>query len=168
MNGEHMKKLFILIMVFGVIGAFGQFKPKATEQAKVSDSFIQPQSASDWFNFFNPNNFYMRHSYSASYSAFGGEGMALQRYTNTMIYQFMPNLDARVDLSLQNSPYSTFDYRLQNQFSKAYVSRAELNYRPTDNMVIRLQYRELPYSFYGYGYNRPFGGMFSGLEYYED
>ncbi|MFA5832236.1 MAG: hypothetical protein WDA22_02060 [Bacteroidota bacterium] len=163
-----MKKLFVLIMVFGVIGAFGQFKPKAAEQAKVSDSFIQPQSASDWFNFFNPNNFYMRHSYSASYSAFGGEGMALQRYTNTMIYQFMPNLDARVDLSLQNSPYSTFDYRLQNQFSKAYVSRAELNYRPTDNMVIRLQYRELPYSFYGYGYNRPFGGMFSGLEYYED
>jgi hypothetical protein len=98
----------------------------------------------------------------------GGQGLALQRYTNTMMYQFLPNLDARVDLSLQNSPYSTLDYKLQNQFSKAYISRVELNYHPSDNMVIRLQYRELPYSYYGYGYNRSFGGMFSGLENYED
>jgi len=161
-----MKKIFVLIALFGTVSAIAQFKPKSSEQPRVSDSFIQPQSSSDWFNFFNPNNFQMRHSYSASYTTSGGEGMALQRYTNTMTYQFLPNLDARVDLSLQNSPYSTFDYRLQNQFSKAYLSRAELNYHPTENMVIRLQYLELPYSTFGYGYNRPFGGMFSGLDYY--
>ena len=161
-----MKKLYVLITVCWVAAAVAQFKPKSSEQPRVSDSFIQTQSASAWFNFFNPNNFQMQHSYSASYTMSGGQGMALQRYTNTMTYQFLPNLDARVDLSLQNSPYSTFDYRLQNQFSKAYLSRAEINYRPTENMVIRLQYRELPYSMYGYGYNRPFGGMFSGLDYY--
>ncbi|MBP9212736.1 MAG: hypothetical protein KBF97_08015, partial [Bacteroidetes bacterium] len=120
------------------------------------------------FSLFNPNNFQMRHSYSASYATSGGQGIALQRYTNTMTYQFTPKLDARVDLSLQNSPYSTFEYRMQNQFSKAYVSRAELNYRPSENTVISLQYRELPYSYYGYGYQRPFGGMFYGLEHYED
>ena len=163
-----MKKIFFTIVFFSVSIAFGQFKPKASEQPKISDSFIQTESASDWFNFFNPNNFQMRHSYSASYSSFGGNGLALQRYTNTMLYQFAPNLDARVDLSLQNSPYSTFDYRLQNQFSKAYLSRAEINYRPWENTVIRLQYRELPYSYYGYGYDRSFGGMFSGLDGYGD
>lgn len=165
-----MRKYIMLIALIGLQSAVAQFKPKTSDQSKVSDSFIQPQSSSDWFTLFNPNNFQMRHSYSASYATSGGQGIALQRYTNTMAYQFLPNLDARVDVSLQNSPYSTFDYRLQNQFSKAFVSRAELNYRPTDNMVIRLQYRELPYSYYGYGngYGRPFGGMFMGLNEYED
>ena len=167
-NGDDMKKIFVLTALLGISIVHAQFKPKASEQPKVSDSFIQPQSAGDWLSFFNPNNFQMHHSYTASYTAFSGQGIALQRYTNTMMYQFLPNLDARVDLSLQNSPYSTFDYRLQNQFSKAFLSRAELNYHPTDNMVIRLQYRELPYSMYGYGYNRPFGGMFSGLDNYGD
>ncbi len=163
-----MKKIFVLLMLVSSVSLFGQFKAKANEQPKISDSFIQPASADDWFQLFNPNNFHMRHSYSASYMTSGGQGIALQRYTNTMMYQFLPNLEARLDLSMQNSPYSTFDYRLQNQFSKAFVSRAELNYRPTDNMVIRLQYRELPFSYYGYGYQRPFGGMFDGLEYYEE
>lgn len=159
-----MKKIFVLVLICAV-SLSAQFKPKTTEETKVSDSFIMTQSSSEWFNLFNPNNFQMRHSYSASYTSFGGQGLALQRYTNTMMYQFAPNLDARVDLSLQNSPYSTFESRLQNQFNRMYLSRAEINYRPWDNTVIRLQYRELPLSFYGYGY-QPYGGMFSGLEYY--
>jgi len=166
-----MRTLCILIAIIGLQTGTAQFKPKTGDiQPKVSDSFIQPQSSSDWFNLFNPNNFQMRHSYSASYAMSGGNGLALQRYTNSMMYQILPNLEARVDLSLQNSPYSSFDYRLQNQFSKAFVSRAELNYRPAENMVIRLQYREVPYSYFGYdyGYHRPFGGMFTGLEEYED
>ncbi|MCK9408948.1 MAG: hypothetical protein WCX28_01225 [Bacteriovoracaceae bacterium] len=163
-----MRTLIILIAIVGIQIVAAQFKPKTTEQPRVSDSFIQPQSTSEWFSLFNPNNFHMRHSYSASYSMGGGTGIALQRYTNTMLYQFLPNLEARVDLSLQQSPYSTFEYRLQNQFNKAFVSRVELNYRPTDNTVIRLQYREIPYSYFGSRYNRPFGGMFSGLDEYED
>ncbi|NUN70794.1 MAG: hypothetical protein HUU02_13920 [Bacteroidetes bacterium] len=162
-----MRQFLLIVLLLGIQTAAGQFKPKAGEQPRVADSFIQP-TASEWFSLFNPNNFQMRHSYSASYSTSGGQGIALQRYTNTMIYQFSPTLDARVDLSLQNSPYSTFEYRLQNQFSKAYVSRAELNYRPTENTVISLQYRELPFNYYGYGYQRPFGGVFYGLDQYED
>ena len=159
-----MKNILMLIVLLS-ISASAQFKPKSSEQPRVSDSFIQPQSASDWFNLFNPNNFQMRHSYSASYTAFGGEGIALQQYTNTMLYQFAPNLDARVDISLQNSPYSTFEHRLQNQFNRLSLSRAEINYRPWENTHIRLSYREYPHSYYGY---QPFGGMFSGLGYYED
>jgi hypothetical protein len=168
-NGDDMKKIFLMVMIVSVVG-FGQFKQRPSEQPKVSDSFIHPQSASDWFDFFNPNNFQMRHSYSASYMAGGGYGLALQRYTNTMLYQFAPNLDVRVDLSAQNSPYSTFDHRLQSQFNRVSLSRAEINYRPWENTHLRISYREVPLSLYGYdrGYYSGFGGMFSGLGYYED
>lgn len=166
---DAMKKIFFLAVAISVT-AVGQFKQKPAEQPKVSDSFIQPQSASDWFTLFNPNNFQMRHSYSASYMTGGGQAIALQQYTNTMLYQFAPNLNMRVDLSAQNSPYSTFDHRLQNQFNRISLSRAEINYRPWENTHLRLSYREVPVSFYGYGdgYYRPFGGMFSGLGYYEE
>jgi len=162
-----MEKIFVLVVLLSV-EAFAQFKPTANEQQpRVSDSFIQPQSASEWFSLFNPNNFSMRHSYSASYTTSGGQGLALQRYTNTMMYQFAPNLDARVDISLQNSPYSTFESRLQSQFNKIYLSNAELNYRPWDNTLIRLSYRQYPGGYYPYGYYSPYRSTFSDFDYHE-
>ncbi len=158
-----MKKILMLCALLSTM-AFAQFKQKPGEQPKISDSFIQPESASDWFSFFDPNNFQMHHSYSASYTASGGQGLALQRYTNTMMYKFAPNLDVRVDLSLQNSPYSTFESRLQNQFNKAYLSNAELDYRPWNNTLIRLSYQQLPWSYFGYGYYSPYQTMFSNFD----
>lgn len=165
-----MKQLIALLVLVGMT-ASAQFKPKATsEQPRVSDSFIQPSSASDWFNLFDPSKFTMRHSYSASYSSGGGVGIALQRYTNSMFYAFAPNLGLRVDLSAQNSPYSTLDHRLQSQFNRVALSRAELTYQPWENTLLRISYREVPYSMYGYGdgYHRPFGGMFYGLDRYDE
>ncbi|KAB2925512.1 MAG: hypothetical protein F9K22_03370 [Bacteroidetes bacterium] len=161
-----MKHHIVLLVLFCVT-ASAQFKPKpASEQPRVADSFLQPSSASDWFNLFDPSKFTMRHSYSASYSSGGGVGIALQRYTNSMFYEFAPNLGLRVDLSAQNSPYSTLDHRLQSQFNRVALSRAELTYQPWENTLLRVSYREVPYSMYGY--YRPFGGMFDGLDRYDE
>jgi hypothetical protein len=157
-----MKKRFLIlvaVLLFSICGE-AQFKPKSGMQTNVADSFIKPQESG--FSFFNPNNFEMRHSYSASYMMSGGQGLALQRYTNTMTYQFTPNLNARVDISLQNSPYSTFDYRLQNQFNKISLSRAEINYSPCENTLLRISYREMPY-----GYYSPYNSWYSGINFNE-
>ncbi len=160
-----MKKIFLLMIAIFLfnIGVEAQFKPKSGTQTNVADSFIKPQD--NWFSFFNPNNFEMRHSYSASYMMSGGQGLALQRYTNTMTYQFAPNLNARVDISLQNSPYSTFDYRLQNQFNKISLSRAEINYSPWENTLLRVSYREFPYGYYGM--YSPYNNWYSGINFNE-
>jgi hypothetical protein len=161
-----MKKYFVLMIVLTIVAmdSNAQFKSKSSEQPNVADSFIHPQSSSDWLSFFNPNNFEMHHTYSANYITSGGQGLALQRYTNTMMYQFAPNLNARFDVSLQNSPYSTLDYRLQNQFSKAFISRAEINYKPWDNTILRISYQQAPF---GYGAFSSYRNGFSGLNFYE-
>ena len=159
-----MKKLTLLTMVC-VLSASAQFKQQAVEQPRVADSFIQPQTSTEWFSFFNPDNFHMRHMFSASYTSIGGQGIALERYTNSMLYQFAPNLNAQVDISFQNSPYSTLDSKLQSKFSSIYLNRAEINYKPWKNTEIRLSYRQYPNGYYGNGYYPPFGGAFSGLEY---
>lgn len=161
-----MKNICMMMIVLSA-AAFGQFKQKpSVDEPRVADSFIQPATASEWFSLFNPNNFQMHHSYSASYTASGKYGLALQQYTNTMMYKFAPNLDARVDISLMNSPYSTFDNALQNKFSSLYLNRAEISYRPWENTQIRLSYRQLPFNYFGYSNYGAFGGMFSTLDDY--
>jgi hypothetical protein len=170
MGGETMKQLIagiLCICLWGTDAAFSQFKQRGEQAPPVSGSFIKPQDQTDWFSFFNPNNFQMRHSYSMSYSTIGGRGMALQQYTNTMTYAFSSNLDARVDISMQNSPYNTFESRLQNQFNKVFISSAELNYRPWENTTIKLSYRELPFNYMMSGYSPYYNGIFSGVDFYE-
>lgn len=159
-----MKKIFAAVLIVSM-ASFAQFKQRpSTDEPRVADSFIQPVSSSEWFSLFNPDNFQMHHSYSASYSSSGKYGIALQQYTNTMLYRFAPNLDARVDISLMNSPYNTFDNALQNKFNSVYLNRAEINYRPWKNTEIRLSYRQLPFNYFGYSNYGAFGGMFSTLD----
>ena len=142
-----------------------QFKRSSSEEPKVSDSFIRPATQSDWLGFFNPENFLMRQSYSMSYTAMGGHGFALGTYTNSMLYKVSDKVDARVDVSLQHSPYSTFDQRLQNSLTGVFLNRAEVNYRPSENMLLSVSYRQIPFG--SYGMNSMYGGFYHGLDNYE-
>ena len=157
--------LIILGCSFIVHEGFAQFKRTASEEPKVSDSFIRPATASDWFDFFNPDNFKMRQSYSMSYTTMGGQGLALGMYTNSLQYKISNSLDARVDVSLQHSPYSTFDRRVQNSLTGVFLNRAEINYRPAENMLLRVSYQQIPFGLAGY--YSPYGGFFNGMENFE-
>ena len=164
-----MSKSFVVRTAFLVAlglmlvqSGFGQFKRTTQEEPKVSDSFIRPETNSSWLDFFNPDNFKMRQSYSMSYTASGHQGLALGMYTNSMMYKFSPKLDARVDVSLQHSPYSTFDQRLQNSLTGVFLNRAEVNYHASDNLLFRVSYEKLPMGLYGM--YSPYGYLYNGLE----
>ncbi|MGA7161650.1 MAG: hypothetical protein WBZ48_11650 [Bacteroidota bacterium] len=140
---------------------FSQFKRTTDDQPKISDSFIRPETDSDLLGFFNPENFKMRQSISMGYTTVGGQGLALGTYTNSMMYKFSSKVDARVDVSLQNSPYSSFDQRLQNSLSGVFLNRAEINYRPSDNMLLRVSYEKIPFGLNGMF--SPYAGYYHGL-----
>jgi len=140
---------------------FSQFKRTADDEPKVSDSFIRPETDSDLLGFFNPDNFKMRQSVSMSYTTIGGQGLTLGTYTNSMLYKFSNKVDARVDVSLQNSPYSSFDQRLQSSLSGVFLNRAEINYRPSDNMLLRVSYQKVPFGLNGMF--SPYTGFYNGL-----
>ena len=139
-----------------------QFKRSTDDEPKVSDSFIRPETDSDLLGFFNPDNFTMRQSVSMSYATIGGQGLTLGTYTNSMMYKFSNKVDARVDVSLQNSPYSSFDQRLQSSLSGVFLNRAEINYRPSDNMLLRVSYQKVPFGLNGMF--SPYAGIYHGLE----
>jgi hypothetical protein len=152
------------LSVMAVQQSTAQFKRTADEEPKVSDSFIRPETNSDWLGFFNPENFKMRQSYSMSYTSMGHQGLALGMYTNSMMYKFSNAVDAQVDVSLQHSPYSTFDQRFQNSLTGVFLNRAAINYRPADNLLFRVSYEKIPFGLYGmYG---PYNGFFHGSEGY--
>jgi|SRR5690554_1558009 len=149
-----MKKL-VLIMIFGLYaGAFAQFRDSGFPNESVKDGIIDPgYTTGNLFGFFNSENFHMNHQFSMSYSAFGNNGVALGVYTNSMLFNVAENLDVQADISLVNSPYSTFGQNFQNSLNGIYLTRAAVNYKPWKDVSISLQYRQIPfvspYSYYG-------------------
>lgn len=128
--------------------AHGQFKSQLEAESKVSNGFMQQSAPSFLFGWFNPEKFHMQHSLSFSYMTFGGQGMSLGTYTNSMMYEFADNLNAQADISLSYSPYNSLSTFGKNDLSSIYLSRAQVNYKPWENVNVQLQYRALPYGFY--------------------
>ena len=140
----------VLVLLSAAL-ATAQFKSQVEEQPRVSDGLIHQSPPSFLLGWFNPENFHMRHSFSFSYQTAGGKGLSLGTYTNSMLYQFADNLSARADVSLSYSPYNSFNtISRKDDLSSIYLSRAQINYKPWDNMLVQFQYRSTPYSPYYY------------------
>jgi len=148
-----MKKYFIitLLLLSGI--NYAQFREQTEKPVDIKRSIFNGSPSGLFTNFFNPANFSMSHSVSMSYSAFGGQGVALGVYTNSMAYKLAENVNVEVDASIVNSPYNSFGNNFTDQINGIYLSRAEINYTPSENMFISLQYRGSPvgYSPYYYG-----------------
>ncbi len=158
-----MKKLGILFFVIiSLSAANAQYKDSGFHESDIKNAMVD-NSPSSFFGFLKSSNFQMHQTYDFSYSTFGsGQGLALGVLTNSMFYKFSNNFNGQLDISLVHSPYSSLGRDFQNSINGIYVSKAALNYQPWKNMLITVQYRNLPYSYYnpfnpynsyGYGYN---------------
>jgi len=144
--------------------AVAQLKSKIDTPPPVSESMMRPGSSDFLLGLFDPSKLSMRHNFSMSYTTFAGQGLSLGTYTNSLMYEFSDVLDVQADVSLMNSPYSSFGNK--NDFNKLFLSKAQLNYRPTDNMLLQIQYRELP-PMYWLGGNRH-SNLYYGIDRYGD
>jgi len=145
--------LVVVMMSFLLVApkAQGQFKSQVEKEPSVLDGLVHQSAPSFLFGWFNPEKFHMRHSFDFSYMTSGGQGLSLGTYTNSMSYQFSDNLNARADVSLSYSPFSTGPTVLKkNDLSAVYLSRAQVNYSPWDNVIVQFQYRQMPTGSYYY------------------
>ncbi len=149
-----MKKIIIITLAL-CSGIFAQFREQIDNQPTMHDGLIKNTVPSLVLGFINPNNFSMKHTFDLSYSAFGNQGMALGVYTNSMLYKFADNLNISADISLVNSPYNSLGKDFANQLNGIYLTKAELNYKPWENVTMSVQYRSYPFGSYGFSrYNR--------------
>jgi hypothetical protein len=149
-----------VVLVCGTLSS--QFKTKMSDEPSVSQSLVRSDDGGLLFGWFDPGKLKMAQSFSMSYQTFGQNGFALGVYTNSLSYQVSEPLSLQMDVSLMHSPYNSIGGDFGKSLSGIYLSRAELNYKPSDNMLFQIQFRHLPPGLYygGYGYN----GMDWGLD----
>jgi hypothetical protein len=155
-----MKKiggLVALVLMMSSIG-LAQFKDQLANQPSVQSSLIRSDDSNLLFGFFNPENFSMRQSVSMSYMTFGNQGLALGTYTNSMSYKISDPLTLSADVSVLNSPYSSLGSKFSQGLDGIYLTRADLNYHPTNSFQIDLQFNQNPlYRYYNPYYYNPWG-----------
>jgi len=153
--GVYMKKLFAILIFFTFISVNAQFRDELNKQPDIKSGILNNGSSS-LFGLFNPDNFKMSHTLDISYQTSGFGNLALSTYTNSMFYKFSDKLNFQADISLVNSPYNSFGKDFSKQINGIYLSRAQINFKPSDNMNIIFQYRTFPagyYSPYMYDYS---------------
>jgi hypothetical protein len=125
-----------------------------------SSEKISPSAGQDLIlGFINPANFSMSHNISMSYASFGSDGIGVTRYVNSMRYRISEPLSLRADVGFMFSPFGSAAGLLKNDVNKIYLERAQLDYTPTKDFSVSIQFRQYPsgmmYPYDGmYGYNR--------------
>ncbi len=155
-----MKKIYSLIFVVALISAsaFGQLRSDLPGYYDYTGPLINesaPTVESGLNRFFSRVK--MQHSYSMSFNSFGGSYQNVNAYTNTLLFNISPRMNARVDVSFLHSPFggSQNIAGTSNFQNQVLIRNAELNYKISDKAFIHIQYQQLPSGF-GYGYN-PYG-----------
>lgn len=156
-----MKKYILLIVLMLGVTLQAQFKDQLNKPVDIKSGILSGDTSS-LFGFLNSDNLKMHHTFDLSYQAFGGHGIALGVYTNSLMYKFSDQLNVQADLSLVNSPYNSFGKEFASQINGFYLSRAQINYKPTENTTIMLQYQNMPMNFYNpfYGYSPFYRGSY--------
>ncbi len=145
----------ILAILVAVSFSIAQLKSQEPSHPSVANALVRPAaSISGLLGWFNPDNFMMQHNFSFQYMSAGGYGLSLATYTNSMSYKIADPLDVRFDVSLQGSPFGQYGAAQRSDLNRLYLSRAELNYRPWENVSIRFLYRQIPFG--GFGFYSPY------------
>jgi len=137
-----IKTVFALIVISFM--AIGQFRSQPEARSSVTESMIRQDDGGLLFGWFDPSRFTMHNSYSLSYMTSGGKGLSLGTLTSSLAYQISNPLSVQFDVSLMHSPYNNLGGNFSKEISGVYLSRAELNYRPSKNTLLQIQYRQLP------------------------
>jgi len=154
-----MKKIFILSAMITIVSSVGyaQFKDQLPNSSDVGSSLVRPDDSNGLLlGIFNPANFSMHQSLSMSYITFGNQGLALGMYTNSLSYKISNPLTISADVSLLNSPYSSLGSKFSQGLNGIYLTRADLNYHPSNNFQIDLQFNQNPMARYYSPYYNPY------------
>ncbi|MFH0733438.1 MAG: hypothetical protein V1773_02575 [bacterium] len=163
-----MKNLFLIVFILFSISGYAQFRDQSNK-VDIRGSIINNNPSQSFLGFINPNNFSMKHSIGLSYATFGNNAISMGVYTNSMMYKFNDKLNIQVDASLVNSPYSSFGTEFSKQINGIYLSRAQINYQPSDDVRFTVRFSQSPYSSYysPYGFNR-FSSFYNDDDYFFD
>lgn len=155
-----MKKNIIILMTvvcFAPNIIFGQLKNQ-DKPIQIKQEIVRPiQDRSLGLSIFDPSKFNMYHSFSMSFFSMGDKGVSQGLYLNTMTYQLASPLLLKLQWGIQNFPYNSLAKNHPAFQGGFFLSGAELQYKPSDKLEMRLQFNSMPgYMYNSYLYENPF------------
>jgi len=142
----------LLLLAFSAAQSHGQFRDGVQSYDEYSATVATTpgnNAVGDWMNLLNMT---MNHSYSMSFSNYGGQMQNLNAYTNHMNFDISDRFNAQFDVSVLHSPFGNSFMGAQNDFgAKIIIDQARLDYRISDNAHISVQFSQRPYYNRGYG-----------------
>lgn len=112
---------------------------------------------------FNPNNFSMNHSFNVSMINTSYGNVSVTSYINSLNYKVNDKLNVSADVSLSYSPFASsvfgtdFSNRLQDDLTGLTLSRVAVDYKLSENSVLKFEYRNVKNSlmYDDYGFYNP-------------
>lgn len=145
--------LFSILFFFCFSIAEAQLREDLNRSSDYTGAISHTQESSgpgDWMNLLNMT---MNHSYSMTFSNFGGQMQNINAYTNSMLFDISENVDAQVDVSFLHSPFGNNFMANDNLGSRIIIDRARLDYQLSQNTSISVEFSQRPYY-------SPYGGGF--------
>ncbi|MFQ5769305.1 MAG: hypothetical protein ACE5HX_02130 [bacterium] len=95
----------------------------------------------------DPNKFSMSHSYSLSFTTFGGHSFSQGLYLNTMKYQLSNPITMYLQVGFLHQPLGDLGQNslLKNQL---FLSGAGLEYKPSENFKLQFEFSQQPNLYY--------------------
>lgn len=151
----------LILLVTGSFTTSAQFRGEEPGRPSVREGVYREGQNNYILGFINPDNFEMRHSVSVSYGSIGDQSLGMSMYTNSLRYRISEPLSVRADIAMMFSPFGSASSKFTQDLSGIFLRRASIDYRPSKDMQISLQFRSDPYSLYDPYYSRGIrGGMF--------
>lgn len=155
MEVKMRSKILILLLCLPLV-CFAQYKINSRAQdiqTRISTGGGMGQGLVGFLGL-DPSRVSMRHSYQMGFSSMGGRNFSQGVYLNTLTYEFSVPMTVSVQWGIANQLIPGMNSQpLMN--NGPFISGAQLEYRPTKNTIIHLEYRQLPGG-YGYLYGSPY------------
>lgn len=150
--------VFLLATCFSTV-AVAQFRGEEPVPPSVREG-MQRQSPGGGLGFLNLDNLEMSHSLSVNYMSMGPQNVGMTMYTNSLRYRISEPLSVSADVSMMFTPFGTISRQARDDMSGIFLRRASIDYRPSKNFQMSLQYNRYPYSYYNPYYMNPFSNAF--------
>jgi hypothetical protein len=135
-----MRKTITIILILIPVISVAQMVPPSG-----GESYVRKGGLS----LFDPSRLTMHNSYSFSYYSGNGQSGTIGYYMNSIEYAFSGPLKIRLDLGYLHDPTSMFSRGSSGSNFGALVPGFSVDWRPSDQFRFRLDYRQVPFGYYG-------------------
>jgi hypothetical protein len=154
-----MLKIFLTAVLFISSSslAFAQFRGQEPRTPSVTEGMTQQQGSGT--GFFDLDRLEMRHSVSMTYGMTGDHGLGTSMYVNSLRYRISEPLSVRADVGMMLSTFGSAAGYMRNDLSGIFLKRASVDYAPSKDFRLSLQFRNEPYlsRYSGWNHGSGFG-----------